>query len=116
MPVKVTPENKDRIRKALFGDREYLFDMPTPANPPGLSALEKIQVFRSLADSHGGLFRFPDAAEILGLSYSTIKSYTATGVLESVEFFGTRWVTGNALEKRLKSPRKSGRPRHAERV
>jgi hypothetical protein len=113
MPKIVTPQNRESIAKAMFGNREYLFDekeMPKAVEPENLPPLEQIQQFRQAFVHFGGLFRPTDAACLLGIAYSTVVSYMATGTLESIEFFGVRWVTGNAVEHRIKKPRQRGRP------
>jgi hypothetical protein len=113
MPKIVTPQNREAIARAMFGDREYLFDekeMPRAIEPEKLSPLEHLQAFRHSFIEHGGLIRPTDAADLLGIAYSTVATYMATGTLQTVEFFGVRWITGNAVENRIKKPGKIGRP------
>lgn len=102
--MKVTKENKKQARQFLFPD------MPEPVEPAEASPLEQLAEFRLLSEHHGGLFRPTDAAALLGIAYVTVKSYVALGSLESVEIFGSKWVSGNAIEARILKPRRSGRP------
>jgi hypothetical protein len=118
MATKITPENKDAMRTALFGDREkFLFaDMPEPVEPAPVDPRELMAAFRAAFQNYGGLFRPTDAAVILGLNYNTIVSHMNSGSAEFVEAFGAAWITGRWLDHRLANPAKPGRPPRGKRA
>lgn len=121
---KLTPQNREQVlsrnpamlealrSRGSASDREYLFeDMPEPEGEPQLSPMEQLAEFRAISEELGGLVRPVDAAELLGISYSTVRSYILTGSLEAVPYFGAEWISGRSIAGRLVRKPKPGRPR-----